>query len=45
MKKLIDIKGKLDEKGSVAYKLSVMSAKAGKNLKYYIETLLEQHVK
>ncbi len=45
MRKLIDIKGEILEEGSVANKLSKMASKDGKNLKYYIETLLEKHVK
>lgn len=45
MEKIISIKGKVAEKGTVAYKLSVMAAIDGKNLKYYIETLLTNHVK
>ena len=45
MKKLIDIRGELNEKGTVAYKLSVKAAKDGKNLKYYIESVLEKLVK
>jgi hypothetical protein len=45
MNKIISIKGELDKKGTVAYKLAVMAAKDGKNLKYYIESILENHVK
>ena len=44
MKKLIDIKGELDEKGSVAHRLALKATEVGKNLKNYIETLLENHV-
>jgi lambda repressor-like predicted transcriptional regulator len=41
MRKLIDIKGKLEEKGSTANRLSVKAALEGKNLKNYIEEILE----
>lgn len=44
LKKLIDIPGDIDNNGSVAYKLNVIAAKAGSNLKNYIEDLLIKHV-
>ena len=45
MKKLIEISGEFNEKGTTANKLSVMAAMAGKNLKLYIKDLLDNHVK
>ena len=45
MRKLIDIKGELNEKGSLVYTLSVMAVKDGKSLKIYIEDILENHIK
>lgn len=45
MQKTITIRGELNQKGSIAHKLAVQAAKDGKNLKFYIETLLERHVK
>lgn len=45
MKKLIDIPGKLSEKGTVANKLNIKAAKAGKDLKNYIQDLLIEDVK
>lgn len=45
MRKLIDIVGELNAKGSLAYRLAVRATKAGMNLKAYIEWLLEEDVK
>ena len=44
MRKNIDIPGKLDEVGTVANKLNVKAALAGKDLKNYIQDLLIEHV-
>ena len=41
MRKLIDIKGELTEKDSVAWKLLQKASKEGKNLKNYIEEKLK----
>jgi len=45
MKKLIDIPGELNEKGTTANKLSVMAAQDGKDLKNYIQDLLIEKAK
>jgi len=45
MKKLVKIQGELDQKGTTANKLSVMAAKAGKNLTDYLYDLFEEHVR
>jgi hypothetical protein len=42
MRKLIDIKGELTVKNSVAWKLLQKASKEGKNLKNYIEEKLEE---
>ena len=44
MRKLIDLHGKLDEKGTFAYALNVAAAKEGKNLKRFIETSMAKKI-
>ena len=45
MRKLIDIPGKLNEKGTVANKLNIMAAEVGTDLKNYIQDILTVHVR
>ena len=45
MKKVIEIKGELKEKGSTANKLGVKAAEQGVSLSKYIKDLLCNHVK
>tara|TARA_R110000822_G_scaffold273025_2_gene395546 strand:+ start:1825 stop:1971 length:147 start_codon:yes stop_codon:yes gene_type:complete len=45
MKKVIEIKGELKDKGSTANKLGVMAAQQGVSLSKYITELFCEHVK
>ena len=45
MRKLIEIKGELKDKGSTANKLGVMAAQQGVSLSKYITELFCEHVK
>jgi hypothetical protein len=45
MRKIITLEGELDKKGSTAYKLSVLAAKEGKDLKNYIQDVLKEKIR
>lgn len=45
MRKLIDLHGKLDEKGTFAHALNVAAAKEGDNLKRFIEKALAEKIR
>lgn len=44
MKKLIEINGELDEKGTTANRLNILAASKGLSLSKYISNLLDSHV-